>query len=235
MRDLLPEGVQVMKGTLFGFLVAVVFWGGAVVISPHASARRHEREELMYYPSGAFLKEAVLGYDQAAASVMWLRTVQYYGEHVRGDQEFDMLYHMCDVTTDLDPRFEEPYVFGSLVLLTEGKRPTAGMRLLEKGREENPGSWKVFFETGFAYYIAWENYPEAARYFARAAAMPDAPERASRFAAWATYRAGDLKLSLALWADLAERTRNPELRKRAVKKVEELSARLAEGEGKGGS
>jgi hypothetical protein len=193
-----------------------------------------DTEELMYYPSGAFLKEAVLGYDQAAASLAWLRTVQYYGEHARGDQNFDMLYHMCDVTTDLDPSFEEPYVFGSFILLTEGRRPSAGMRLLEKGREANPDAWRLFFETGFAYYIAWEDYAEAAKHFTAAANMPGAPEQASRFAAYVTYRAGELRTSLLLWADLAERTTNPELREKALEKVEELQATLAEsGAGKG--
>jgi hypothetical protein len=217
-----------MKAMLVSFLVATLLWGASVTVSSRAQAARVDTEELMYYPSGMFLKEAVLGYDHAAAALAWLRTVQYYGEHVTGDQQFDMLFHLCDVTTDLDPSFEEPYVFGSFILLTEGRRPSAGMRLLEKGREMNPDAWRLFFETGFAYYIAWENYPEAAKYFAAAAGMPGAPEQASRFAAYVTYRAGELATSLLLWADLAERTTNPELREKALEKVEELQAALAE-------
>ena len=134
-----------MKNVLLGWLLAVSLWGGALLASPDVHAHKMEKEELFYYPSGAFLKEAVLGYDQAAAALAWLRSVQYYGEHVRSDQKFDLMYHLCDITTDLDPHFEEPYTFGSFVLLTEGKRPSAGMKLLEKGRAENPESWRIFF------------------------------------------------------------------------------------------
>jgi len=215
-----------MKGTLIGFLIGAILWGGSVWTSARADYEKPDQAEFIYYPNGAFLREAALGYEQAAAALAWIRTVQYYGEHVRSDQQFDMLYHMCTVTTDLDPRFEEPYVFGGLVLLTEGKQPTAGMKLLEKGRTENPDNWRIHFETGFCYYIVWEDYQTASQYFTMAAAMPDAPERARRFAAWVSYRAGDLRTSLYLWADLAERTTNPELREKAIRRVEELTREL---------
>ena len=217
-----------MKTTLLGCLLAVSFWGGALLASPDAQASKTEKPELFYYPSGTFLKQAVLGYDQAVSALTWVRAVQYYGEHARSDQVFDQMYHLCDITTDLDPRFEEPYTFGAFVLLTEGKRPSAGMKLLEKGRLENPESWKLYFETGFMYYIAWEDYPQAAKYFAAAAEMPGAPEYISRFAAFVTYRAGELETSHLLWKELAARTTNPELREKALKKVEELSAKLSQ-------
>ena len=222
-----------MRGLLLGGLVAAVFWGGAIAVTPEAPGV--EREEFVYYPSGPFLRAAAMGYDQAAAAVAWIDAVQYYGEHTRGDQKFDYLFHLCDVTTDLDPKFELPYTFGSLVLLTEGKRPSAAMRLLEKGRENNPRSWNLFFETGFSYYIAWEDYPKAAEYFTLAAGMPGAPEKTERFAAWVTYRAGELETSLVLWQNLAERTTSPELREKALQKVEELAAELAERKDASGS
>jgi hypothetical protein len=215
-----------MRGMLLGMMIAIALWGGAVWASSRLEARALGQEEFIYYPNGAFLREAALGYEQAAASLAWIRTVQYYGEHTRTDQQFDMLYHMCTVTTDLDPRFEEPYVFGGLVLLTEGKQPTAGMKLLEKGRTENPDNWRIHFETGFCYYIVWEDYETASHYFTLAAGMPGAPEQARRFAAWVSYRAGDLRTSLYLWADLADRTTNPELREKAILKVEELTLEL---------
>jgi len=217
-----------MRPILRGALVAAVFWGAAVWLAPDSATGRPEREEFLYYPSGPFLRGATLGYEQAASALAWLETVQYYGKHARSDQQFDYLYHLCDVTTELDPHFIEPYTFGSFVLLTEGKRPSAGMRLLEKGRENNPENWKIFFETGFSYYIAWEDYPKAAYYFTRSAEMPGAPEVANRFAAWVSTRAGDVRTAILLWQELADRTTNPELKEKAEKKVQELSAQLQE-------
>ncbi len=216
---------------LLGLGLAAALWGAAAAVSPRAGAGRPlAREELLYYPNGRLLREAALGYDQAAASAAWLRTVQYYGEHHRGDRTFDSMYHLCDVVTDLDPRFEEPYLFGSFVLLTEGHRPEEGMALLAKARRENPDSWRVLFESGFVDYIVWNKYAEAADYFRRAAALPGAPEYASRFAAYVSARAGETRTALLLWQELAQRSGNPDFRRMAEKKVEELQARLAAGE-----
>jgi hypothetical protein len=215
-----------MRGPLLTFALASVFWGGAVFLSPEAGAYRTEKDQLLYYPNGRFLQEAVLGYDQAAAALAWLQLVQYYGEHARGDEQFDYLYHMCDVTTELDPHFEEPYTFGAFVLLTVGGSPSAGMRLLQKGRQYNPQSWKILFESGFIYYIAWADVPKASHYFTQAAGIPGAPEYTNRFAAWVTYRSGDLRTSLLLWQELAERTTNPEIRRNAEEKIAQITASL---------
>ena len=217
-----------MRETVGWILLAAVLWVGAMVTSPDAQAYRMEKEELFYYPSGQFLKEAVMGYGQGASALAWLRMVQYYGQHAQSDREYDMLYHLADIATELDPRFEEPYTFGSLVLLTEGKRPSAGMKLLAKGRENNPDSWKLLFETGFVYYIVWEDVETAAHYFAAAARIPGAPEYTRRFAAFVTQRAGELETSILLWQELSERTGNPQLREKALSKVEELKAQLEE-------
>jgi hypothetical protein len=215
-----------MRGALLALLAAVIVWAGANRISPRSDATLAGDRDLLYYPSGRFLKQAALGYDEAAASILWLRIIQYYGEHTKGDRSFGLLYHMCDVTTDLDPKFEEPYIFGSFVLISEGRQPAAGMDLLRKGRRMNPESWRLFFESGFVEYIAWEDTPKAARYFTRASRMPGAPEYADRFAAWVSYRAGDVRTSILLWKELAQHSRSEVIRKKAESKVIELTAQL---------
>ena len=169
-------------------------------MDPAARSAARDRDELFYYPNGQFLKEVVLNYDQAAAAINWIRTVQYYGEHAKGDQVFDRMYHMCDVVTDLDPRFESPYVFGSFVLLTDGKRPSEGIKLLQKGRDNNPESWRVWFESGFVYYICLEDYEQAGEFLRAAASFPGAPEYAMRFAAYVSERSGSLEAALLLWS-----------------------------------
>ena len=50
----------------------------------------------------------------------------------------------------------------AFVLISDGRNPKEGMDLLAKGREMNPNSWKIFFESGFVYYIAWQDVPKAA-------------------------------------------------------------------------
>jgi hypothetical protein len=215
-----------MRGALLALLAAVLVGAAANGLSPQSDATLAGDRDLIYYPSGRFLKQAALGYDEAAASILWLRIIQYYGEHTRGDRTFGLLYHMCDVTTDLDPQFEEPYIFGSFVLISDGRQPGPAMDLLHKGRRMNPESWRLFFESGFVEYIAWQDTPKAARYFTRASRMPGAPEYTDQFAAWVSLRAGDLRTSIVLWKELAEHSQNAVIRKKAEQKVVELSAKL---------
>lgn len=156
-------------------------------------------DELLYYPSGAYARQASLGYETAASDVAWLRGIQYYGEHRLTDQRFDMIGHVMSVVTDLDPRFEEAYVFGAFVLAQERKDVPDGLALLRKGRDANPLSWRLAFETGFLHYVCAHDYAAAARNFARASRLPGHPEYAERFAAFATQRAGDRELAILLW------------------------------------
>ena len=224
--------MKLLRGS--GILLAAgLAWGGAALVAPHAEADRERQEELMYFPSGKMLQQAALGYHQAVAAVAWLRTVQYYGEHARSDLTFDMMHHLCNVVTDLDPKFEEPYLFGSFVLLTDAKRPREGLALLRKGLEKNPESWTLHFELGFVHYVALKEYETASRYFRLAAALPGAPEYAARFAAFVAMRAGELETSILLWKELAGRTTNPELRKKAEEKVIELEVELRSRPGPG--
>jgi hypothetical protein len=159
--------------------------------------------------------------------------VQYYGAHRRGDRQYDMMYHLCDIVTDLDPAFTQPYIFGSFVLFTDGRRPDQGEQLLKKALAANPQSWEVAFENGFANYVYRRNQGEAARYFALAASLPDAPDYTSRFAAFAAQRAGDERMAVALWREVAQRSSNPWLRDMAADKADSLQARIDAARGAG--
>lgn len=186
---------------LLPFLVsaALLAGAGAVQAALERRAAAPPVDELLYYPSGASVKKAALGYETAAADVAWLRGIQYYGEHRLTDQKYDMIGHVMSIVTDLDPRFEQPYVFGAFVLAQERKDVPDGLALLAKGRRANPESWRLAFETGFLYYVCAHDDAAAARYFAIASRLPGHPAYAERFAAWASERAGRRELAIVLW------------------------------------
>jgi hypothetical protein len=41
--------------------------------------RRGQFEELLYFPSGVFVRESMVGYRNLAADAIWLEFIQYYG------------------------------------------------------------------------------------------------------------------------------------------------------------
>jgi tetratricopeptide (TPR) repeat protein len=183
-------------------------------------------EELMYFPSGRFLKQAALGHDVLVADMAWLRAVQYYGEHRLTDRNYKMAGHIFDVVTTLDPLFRNAYIFGGLVLAQDAGDVEKGVELLHKGVANIPDDWLLPFELGFIYYLCSNDMAQAHRWFMEAAARPDHPESVERFAAFTAARAGDLRAALQLWMHLYESTENAYVRQMAEERIRDLMEKI---------
>lgn len=187
--------------TLLPFAVAGALLAGAGFLQTAAWSRIGpvRGEELLYFPSGFFVKQASLGFETAASDAAWLRAIQYYGEHRLSDQQYQRIGHVISVVTDLDPAFEAAYVFGAFVLAQELHRPDEGVALLMKGRRANPESWRLAFETGFLHYVCRHDDAAAASCFVQASRLPGHPDYVERFAAFASQRSGRRDVAVLLW------------------------------------
>jgi tetratricopeptide (TPR) repeat protein len=216
-----------------GLLAALAVAGALLACAGtlHATYRADRRgpsvDELLYYPSGIWVRQAAVGYETASADVAWLRALQYYGEHRLTDQRYDMIGHVMGIVTDLDPRFTEAYVFGAFVLAQELRQPQRGLELLERGMRANPDDWRLAFETGFLHYVSTKNYEAAARYFTRASRLPGHPDYVERFAAFTNQRAGNAGMAILLWRRI-EATGNKYMQEVARRELRRL-------EGNGGN
>ncbi len=183
--------------------------------------------ELMYFPSGYALRTVSVGYHAPLADVVWLRFIQYYGEHRMTDARFELMYHILDILTTLDPRFLYSYTLGALMLTHDARRPDQAEALLKKGMYSNPDEWRIPFTYGFVNYIFLKEYRVAQTYFRVASAKPGAPDMARRWCAFITYlKLGDLKTSLALWMDLYNSTENPEEREIAAIYIKKIKMQI---------
>jgi len=198
--------------------------GGALPLAARFAASRPPVRavgELELFPSGRFLREVSLGHAQLAADLGWLTAIQYYGKHRRDDRRYPLAPHLFATITDVDPRFESAYFFGSLVL-AEGGFLERAERLLRRGAERNPRSWRLRFELGFFQYVIKKSYAEAAATFLAAAGTPGAPAYTRRFAAGAHERAGDAATARGLWSLIARESDNQEIRRMARERVASL-------------
>jgi hypothetical protein len=199
-------------------------FAGLLHASYRASRGTRSVDELLYYPSGVWVRQATLGYETAAADLAWLRGIQYYGEHRLSDQRYDMIGHVMGIVADLDPRFVQPYVFGGFTLAQELKQPERGLALLQRGLRANPDNWQLAFEVGFLYYVSLHDYANAARYFALASRMAGSPDYVARFAAWSSQRAGNSAMAILLWRRV-EATGNQYMQEVARRELARLHAR----------
>jgi tetratricopeptide (TPR) repeat protein len=139
-------------------------------------------ERLLYVRSGALAHRLALSFDAVAADVYWIRTIQHYGRDRRSARtsgRFELLQPLLDLTTTLDPYFNIAYRFGAIFLASvppDGPgRPDQAIALLKKGLASRPDRWQYALDIGFVHYWHTGDFKAAAEWFARAAAMPNAP------------------------------------------------------------
>jgi tetratricopeptide (TPR) repeat protein len=191
-----------------------------------AEKRRQVRQDRLYFPSGRALVESSVGFREVAADFLWFRFVQYFGAYAKGHNDLRYFDLLIDAITRLDPRFVEAYHFASLVAWSELGDFDKSIELLKRGILANPGSAKLHFQVGFTYYVFYQDYLRSANWFEAAARCPDGGDTEARFAAFARYRAGDDRVSLELWKQMARSTESPQMLDLAEKMITKLERRL---------
>jgi len=166
-------------------------------------------KRFMYLQSGKTADRLFLSFDALAADVYWIRTIQHYGrdrKSLRTVDRFQWLQPLLDLTTTLDPRFNIAYRFGAIFLSIDPPdgpgRVDQAMALLEKGLASNPKRWQYAHDIGFIHYWYTGDYPEASRWFSKAAAMPGAPDWIGPLAALTLAQGGDRQGARRLLTEL---------------------------------
>lgn len=179
-------------------------------------------EELMYFPSGKFLKPMVIEYETAMADLVWLRAVQYYGQHLITDRKFIWLDHIFDILTTLDPRFIGAYHFGSIVIAWDARQVTEALKLLNQGMTNNPLNWQLVFDAGFIHYMITKDYVSAGYYFEIASKLPETWALTERWAAFAFDRGGAKEMAIEIWQTIYQTTENRKLKEKAEQELRRL-------------
>lgn len=188
-------------GLWFLLLVCLGGWVMPQVSVDYRRARWLQPEALLFLPSGQYLDAASLGFQTALADALYLWSIQYYG-HNRSQEGRRHLWRIFDVITDLDPRYQDAYLTGALIMAIDMGDAELAIRLLDKGAEANPADWIYLMEAGHYAWIALDDYRRAADYFDRALELPGTPRLLSRVRAGMAELSGDRQAALALWVDV---------------------------------
>ena len=159
-------------------------------------------QELAFFPSEPLIKMAVFHYDNFFADVYWMQSLQYIGKHLSSDRTFNLLYHIYDVVTRLDPRFIDAYNFGAIMLAQYGRDKTSAMDLLKLGIKRDPDSWEIPFQAGFISYTIYNNYTQALTYFKMAVKKPNHKKIADEYIAFLNAKKGNIEIALQMWTDM---------------------------------
>ena len=196
---------------------------GAHVRLDRLDAGQPAGDRLLYLPSGKLLRAWSLGHNETFADLIYLWSIQFYG-YYQGVERYDKLLQIYDlVVTELDPRFRDAYLLGSLILALEARRPEDALHLLDKGIRKNPDDWMLPFEAGFIAFDSLQDYHRAADYFQISMERPDAHPAVRRFRAAMFDRMGDPRKSLDLWLEILATADSDYVRSVAQKHVHDLT------------
>jgi len=160
-----------------------------------------------------------IGLDNVLADMYWLQAIQYLGVGV-SQGGHPALATMLENTTTLDPDFEYPYIFSSLILPGEGHLEKA-QEIAEKGIKNAPDSWQIPYYAGLSIYqIQLKDYTKAAELVELASKRPNAPESLPYIANILLSRTNEKVKAYYSWKVIAESAKNKYSQERAKTFIE---------------
>lgn len=158
--------------------------------------------DLVYVPDQTSTRLLFLGYDQAAADVVWLQSIQYLGTRIN-DRQQKWLKAFVDRVIELDPRFRTVYMWAGAMMIYSRTFTNPNIRLsnsfYEQAMERYPDDYEPAYRLGLNYYVELhaKNPAEKRRfqelglsYLERAANAGNAPPQIRRLVAGISSKLG---------------------------------------------
>lgn len=195
-----------------------------------------QNTESTYVPSINQSKFLYLGYTQAAADVLWIRSLNYFARHFTTDRKYPRLINFVDQIIELDPKFKSVYWWAGSSLLYGRMRTNEVVmeanQYYERALKTFPNDHESAYRLGMNYHAElYSDDPKkkagfrkkALFYLEFAASMPDAPRRIGELVAALNIKYGAEELALQYLTDLYIRTTDPKELKRLEWRMEALN------------
>jgi hypothetical protein len=215
-----------------GIVIGVLFLGIAAIQSRIDDRFGHYRatEEILYIDNPLLLKKLLVGFENIAADLYWLRTVQYFGGKRldANNKNFDLLEPLLRITVTLDPKFRIAYSYGATFLsepFPQGAgMPSKGIVLIEEGIRQHPDHWRFYLDKGFIYYWHLRDFHKAAEIFLEGAKIEGAPYWMKTTAGRTLLEGGDRQMARALWQVIHDSAETGQQRENAAVHLRQLDA-----------
>lgn len=174
-----------------------------------------QKKELPLVPPTIIPEQAIklvdLGLHSAAASAMWIYTIQNVTEHA------DKLPQLIENVTTIDPKFSYPYAFAALTIpsfLFPGF-PDKAVEIAKKGILEADQDWRIPYYLATTYHIFFKDREEAALYFDIAARTPGAPDKIKTIAHFYGTAPSVREQTKQIWLSIYEESRDESVKETA--------------------
>ena len=195
-----------------------------------SSGQFRATEEILYVDSGTAMKHVLLGFDNLAADLYWLRTVQYFGGKRLDEtnKDYNLLEPLLNITIELDPNFKIAYSYGATFLSepfpTGAGLPSKGIEIIDKGIAQHPDHWRFYLDKGFIYFWFLNDHEKAAEIFLEGSEIPGAPYWLVGSASRMLTQGGDRETARSLWQMLYESAETSQQQHNALIHLQQLDA-----------
>lgn len=176
----------------------------------------------LYLPNGKALGVISFGYRNVLADLLWFNTVSYFGKHFRSDKNYEWLFHMCNIVTDLDPRAAHVYRFGATMLAWEVNEIALSNKLLDKATGVFPDSWLYYYLRGFNHMFFSKDYEKARQDFVTASKLPGAHPITASLAAKTIAELSAPETAIRFLEEMIVNTKDPIARKALEERLEKF-------------
>jgi len=138
------------KKNLIIFLVAMLALSFAFLGFSKAPDLPEIKEAEAFVPRTEAVKWLSLGYNSAAASLLWVNGIVAYSETMFDGKTFNWLSHLANASTKLDSMFKTPYNFIAATT-ANNEKDTSDYELLRRGMTAFPGDWRLAVSAAFRF------------------------------------------------------------------------------------
>jgi hypothetical protein len=187
------------------------------------------KEELVHLPPKDALRFLSLGYREFLADLLWLRAINYFGEHLHTDRKYVAMDRYIEAVIALDPLFQAVYKYAGTVSMYNLKRITkqsveSSIHYLEQGYRRFPQNWEFPFMICANYLFEMPRYAKdaaekrryqetGAEYCREASVLPGALQYLPTMTGGVLSQLGERQLAARHFRELILRTEDPKLRR----------------------
>lgn len=220
-----------MKTTCRACIILLLGVAGFVLLTPSVYRIRatyfHETISRIGELPPPVARLLTLEYPGMVADLLFLKTISFMGlkigEHGQPTrEEWQRIYEMLQLITELDPRFWDPYLFGEMMLPWQAGMFDEATVLLEKAIKHRPDDYRPYYFLGFNAFYFQKKPGVAAQYLRKAAQYPDAPSYIKGLAGRFSLYGNQTALGIGFLSDLLQNTSDPRIRAYLGKRLEAL-------------
>lgn len=130
--------------SLILILCSLLILLGGIKYSTKSPSNHANDGEFGYIPKASTVRFLSMGQEEALASLMWVRTLIYYGDHLLKGKKASWVLHMSNLITELNPKWKPAYRFVGNVFKS-GKKDSTDLVILKRGAETFPNDWRLSF------------------------------------------------------------------------------------------